>query len=543
MTSSLDEAEFFRITAALMNESMNLMEEVAAAIKLEEAELALFRTLEARVLEILRENPAEEPEINREHTRRNSAAVTLQSAVRRALWRKKYSVVSACLLCIQAWARRVLTRRNFLQQKSAAVRIQRATKRRFLAHGTKEGVAGVFPDGKNRAVSGITQSSDRAVEQECTERGLSSAVVKVQKIWRSYIYGKLSEDAAVTIQAAVRRLAVMRRLAPKHAAANALQCVWRQKCAREMYLSLFLIKTEGSAAILLQRIWRGKLARAEQSYEALCATLIQASFRTMMETKRYQVMKRENYVLLGAANGIVARLQAAIKLQRFWRASSLRQHQSGAAVTIQAGIRRLNAMKQWGSERAAANTVQRFLREKCLRASRSQQEVMLASAVSIQCAWRKFSAQLYAVSSLICSWRVNRKSPRDAVISRFEWLKGGVHILRDAAKGNASVRHITYFTAEEDDIYLQWTRHVDVAVRSRDTEENIKIQCRFVVECKLEKALFLNSFSTQKLKLIALKATLRSLLKQEEDTIRQIAASTIKSLLECMLKEKNIPES
>jgi len=113
-------------------------------------------------------------------------------------------------------------------------------------------------------------------------------------------------------------------------------------------------------------------------------------------------------------------------------------------------------------------------------------------------------------------------------MSIIEKMKIAEQILRKAERGTASLAYLTCFYINKDEIYLEWMREQEIHIHGEATPNELLV--KFVMNSEARKAPVFRKFSTKRLKLLVLKATIQTILAREEETIQNVAATKIQSM-------------
>ncbi|KAK9814207.1 hypothetical protein WJX72_002306 [[Myrmecia] bisecta] len=343
-----------------------------------------------------------------EHIVTRLQAMRRASVQRRAFLRQRQQAI-----LVQSLARRFPQRMAFLQLKGAALLLQahwRGWAVRWLLRRTKR----VWRGHRARAhVQRIKAALliQRLVRGHQVRRRLArrcSAASLIQANWRAayqrQVYLRL-RHSAVIIQASMRSYAQRMRflelrgaaLTLQHAAATCIQSHWRtaaqlaayrhhcrcviriQAAARGMLARLLLKRIK--AAVVIQRVLRGRNTRVRLARQVAAAVAIQSGWRGSAQRRQYQRQRRCLVALQACVRRHAARKQflsvraAAIAFQAGWRARQARLLlQRIRAVVVLQKVFRGQQARQWAARKA-------FL-------------ALRAAAVVMQASWRARQARL-----------------------------------------------------------------------------------------------------------------------------------------------------
>lgn len=184
------------------------------------------------------------------------------------------------------------------------------------------------------------------------------------------------EKAAIMIQQYTRRYFAQVQFAEilyRREAASSIQATWRGFLARQEYFAM------SRAAVVLQRIVRGHIARCTQQYQHKAATIIQQAWRSWLDYVDSQ---------MGAT--IIQSVWRRFLAQR--EAKSLGV-QKAAATIVQKMWRGYRHAIVFAISREFAISIQKIARGYLVRKEIAFQHVQL-SAIVLQKVWRGFSAQI-----------------------------------------------------------------------------------------------------------------------------------------------------
>ena len=312
-------------------------------------------------------------------------AVNIQRIFRGYCTRQYYTKQRSVIVLLQAACRAAIVRMQLRRRANAAMVIQRAM-RVMLAQREYQRM--------QRCIAAI-QSACRGylVRQELRRR--QKAAVVIQKIYQGFVARcqfRRDYQSVVCLQAHVRGLQVRRGLQEKRTAATALQSVFRGYQARQFY------SKQLTGILHLQRICRSYLAERHFARQQSAAVAIQKMVRGMSARKQYA--RQQNLVVFMqacvrhhlAVQKLNAMRQSCVVVQKWWRnmllIRSVRRQflvSVGAAVTLQAAIRRFIARKRFVVVRHASVTIQAVLRMWKTRAAFQQ---LRSAAVLVQRRYR-----------------------------------------------------------------------------------------------------------------------------------------------------------
>lgn len=153
------------------------------------------------------------------------------------------------------------------------------------------------------------------IRVECKQRKeeRNQAAISIQKHWRGYsIRKQIAEQtkAAITIQQWFRTALLRRNFLMQVAASKIIQRAWRKRqivlqiiyTAEKMKYQNEILKERNQAALLIQKTWRGYVARKKIQAQVHAAKTIQRWFRA--------VLVRKNFLM---------KLAAALIIQKAWK--------------------------------------------------------------------------------------------------------------------------------------------------------------------------------------------------------------------------------
>ncbi|NXR24765.1 ASPM protein, partial [Cinclus mexicanus] len=292
-----------------------------------------------------------------EYLAQRQAAVVIQSAFRAMKARRTARQLRAARK-IQSFLRMALQRRKYTQLRAAAVTLQSY----FLMHRCKS----QYMSCKRAAVvlqrhyrSHLTVKHQRLAYLE-TRRN----IILVQATVRGYIKRKRflkMKQSAIKIQAAYRGYKARQQWIRKRRAAQVIQAWFRGHKARKEYTSVL------RAALVIQSHFRAKQLRARFLKMKPCVLTIQRAWRATCTAR----MLRQQFL---ATRSAAVKIQLAYRQYRAWRL--LRE--VSAAVIIQKHLRawqegRLQFMK-YNKTRRAVIKLQAFIRGYLVRKKISEQK-------------------------------------------------------------------------------------------------------------------------------------------------------------------------
>ncbi|GHP08393.1 hypothetical protein PPROV_000713200 [Pycnococcus provasolii] len=343
---------------------------------------------------------------SRRLARRTPAAVRIQTAARRFLCRSRYQRLTRAITTLQhLWRTRGDTSRaTFMEMRKSAVVLQRGwrAQKAYRVH-----VARV----RNAAATKIQASSRgwHVRKRLAKERGEAQSlicIVAAQALVRGFLVRSRArraavavarrqeaEKAAVCIQAAARGIAARRNLQLMQNAATTVQCALRRHAFNKRVAHREHAACINAAATKMQSLCRGFLAR------------------TVVGRMRAELVIREMAAMTvqAAMRGRLARIEAS----RIRAEIAMLKARESAAVTVQAAMRgwlaRIEASRMRAeiamlkARESAAVTVQAAMRGRLARieASRMRAEIAMlkareSAAVTVQAAMRGRLARIEA---------------------------------------------------------------------------------------------------------------------------------------------------
>ncbi|XP_051868413.1 abnormal spindle-like microcephaly-associated protein [Pristis pectinata] len=353
-------------------------------------------TLQAHFRAILAQKKAQA-----EYRAVRAAAIVLQFAYRRLQMRRQICLLHS-VVKIQSAFRAYVSRKKFLQIRSAAVKIQALVKmiqvRKYYRSLKK---ATTYIQRHYRA-------NKLSLEKRKEYLRKKEACIYLQSVIRQHRAQKqlyLSRQAAIKIQSTFRMYRVRSQYLRIHLAAVIIQRGFRAyqegTCQRQNFL-----KTKG-AVICLQAAYKGYSVRKKMKLQYKAAGKIQAAFRGHALRIKYLAMKNAAIAIQNWYRSCKAGQQqrltyldmkaSVIILQAAFRGLSTRkkikaQHQ--AAVTIQAAFRRFSAQYHFAVLKSAVMTVQSHFKAKLLgRKERYAYLTIRQSAITLQAAYKGMIAR------------------------------------------------------------------------------------------------------------------------------------------------------
>ncbi|XRB12231.1 abnormal spindle-like microcephaly-associated protein-like protein [Pseudoscourfieldia marina] len=350
---------------------------------------------------------------SRRLARRTPAAVRIQTAARRFLCRSRYQRLTRAITTLQhLWRTRGDTSRaTFMEMRKSAVILQRGwrAQKAYRVH-----VARV----RNAAATKIQASSRgwHVRKRLAKERGEAQnliCIVAAQALVRGFLVRSRArraavavarrqeaEKAAVCIQAAARGIAARRNLQLMQNAATTVQCALRRHAFNKRVAHREHAACINAAATKMQSLCRGFLARtvvgrmrAELVIREMAAMTVQAAMRGRLARIEASRMRAE-IAMLKARESAAVTVQAAmrgrlarIEASRMRAEIAMLKARESAAVTVQAAMRgrlaRIEASRMRAeiamlkARESAAVTVQAAMRGRLARieASRMRAEM------------------------------------------------------------------------------------------------------------------------------------------------------------------------
>ncbi|GCB61743.1 hypothetical protein scyTo_0007102 [Scyliorhinus torazame] len=333
------------------------------------------------------------------------AAVKIQSMFRMHRLRRQYLRIHFAVVIIQrgfrAYRERVYQRQNFLRIKEAVISLQAAYKgysvRKMikLQHKTATKIQAVF----------------RGHASRVKYLAMQKAVIAIQRWYRSCKVGRLERlkylkirTAAIILQAVVRGLVAREKLKMQHKAAVTIQTAFRRFRAQHQFEML------KDTALTVQHRFKAKLMgrKERQIYLKMreSAMTLQAAYKGMMARKEYS-----------------RKLQACIMIQSYFRMHKIRskfQTTKQAALTIQdrfrAHVQRKHQCQKYQNIRTATIVLQAAFRAMKIR--KKLKEIHKAATI-IQAAAKSFMVRKH-YTALRAASVLMQKRFRASVLSRKE---------------------------------------------------------------------------------------------------------------------------
>ena len=328
---------------------------------------------------------------------KHEAATVMQATMKCFVQRKRFLALKNAVMLLQyRWRATLLAwkeRKTFINMKQATIVIQSHIRRwqvqRMMA--------------KQHRAAAIIQAAVRCRIEMKRYSIMKHSVCVLQCHWRATILGRRQKEvymrkkqAAIIIQANVRRWQVQRMIAQQHRAATTIQSTVRCHLHRQRYIALkkstlviqyrwraTLLATRERmaylqlkrASIVLQSHVRRWRVQREISCQHKAATLIQSIYRCYIQRKQYLALKYSTNVL-----------------QCYWRASLLAKKDrmeflciKQATITIQSHVRRWQVEKMMAHQHRAAIIIQAAVR---CRIEMKRYSIIKYSVCVLQCYWR-----------------------------------------------------------------------------------------------------------------------------------------------------------
>ena len=436
---------------------------------------------------------------------RRKAIVTVQSLRRACVVRKAYMKRRNATVKIQAFIRMCRVRQEYLDTKWATEKAQKMRKgcvqrRQFL---------------KEKRAAGIIQGWYKMICARQTLLNKICAATIIQARWRGFTKRtearrlgeareQLRHNAAVKLQAAIRKCLVRKQFVRLRWAVVLTQARTRGKSARKTFVKAkkavvkiqqnvrrFLtfnaynqrsrmIKEEKrkAAATTIQRHWRGYITRHridKERYKIWFVTLMQASVRGWQTRRRVAQTRKEQAVKLRIQKMRLAKKTSVEVAIQQPRVATRRSEQLRAAM-------RYNA----------AETIQRYARGTRIRSILGRQN---AAATTIQAAWRCYAARAdfvimkvaaskiqEAFRSLILDRKRRDKIERSVVILQ-AYVRGYLTRKRAVHKLEWHRKRITIASRVEPDdpVYNQAKKSVAMIMAPHSGKECIR-GCKFFIQ-------------------------------------------------------------
>uniref|UniRef100_A0A452GLU7 Calponin-homology (CH) domain-containing protein n=1 Tax=Gopherus agassizii TaxID=38772 RepID=A0A452GLU7_9SAUR len=323
------------------------------------------------------------------------AAIVLQSAYRRMQARKEAHILRS-VVKIQSSYRAYVAQKKFEILKAAAVKIQAFIKmiqacKRY--HALRE--AALYVQRRYRSQKYILQLKEEY-------RKLKGACVRVQAVVRGHLIRKQVQrwrEAATLLQASYRMKRDRQRYLRVYSATVIIQnryCAYQEQvCQRQKFLKV------KKAVVCLQAAYRGYRVRKMLKFQYIATVKIQTAFRAHAARMKYQAMIQASIVIQrwyrAYKTGYKVRLSflkrraAVISLQaalRGWQVRKQVQRQHAAAVTIQTAFRKFQAQR-FRLINSAVLTIQRHYRASIVGRKQRQEYMELHNCtVQLQAVWR-----------------------------------------------------------------------------------------------------------------------------------------------------------
>ncbi|XP_072919609.1 abnormal spindle-like microcephaly-associated protein [Hemitrygon akajei] len=348
-------------------------------------------TLQAHFRAILAQKKAQA-----EYRAVRAAAIALQSAYRRLQMRRQAYLLQS-VVRIQSAFRAYVSRKKYLQIRSAAVKIQASVKmiqaRKYYTSLKKAAVC----------IQRRYRANRLCLEKRKEYLRKKEACIYLQSAIRQHLAQKqlrLCRQAAIKIQSMFRMYRVRSQYQRIRCAAVVIQRGFRVYQEGTRQRQNFLKTRE--AVIRLQAAYKGYSVRRKMKLQHRAASKIQAAFRGHASRVKYSSMKNAAITVQNwyrnCKVGQQQRLRylnikaSVVILQAAFRGLSARKKleaQQKAAVTIQTAFRRCRAQYRFGVLKRAVITVQCHFRAKLLgRKERCAYLRIRRSAIALQAAYK-----------------------------------------------------------------------------------------------------------------------------------------------------------
>lgn len=313
-----------------------------------------------------------------------TSVTKFQSLYRGWVARKAYKQLVAATVLLQARVRGVQARKRYHHLHSTAVFLQRTRRSLTLQRMSLQ---------QAEAEKSIRIALQ---EQEC-------AAMKIQAVYRRWVARKAYVKLVlrvVWLQACVRRNQMLKQYQRHRQAALCIQRMW---LGHRKKLGFQSANREYSAAVSVQRAYRGWVARRTYIKEMSRVILLQSCVRRSQAVSKYQKLLGSVVKVQTAWRAYRCRQlqlwtkerdQAAIKIQCHYRGYVARNQyhtQLNRVVKLQACVRRRQAVNLYRKRLAAAVTIQKAWKMHhllCQQQVQQDEEACQRAALQIQSAFR-----------------------------------------------------------------------------------------------------------------------------------------------------------
>ncbi|XP_041126100.1 abnormal spindle-like microcephaly-associated protein [Polyodon spathula] len=359
----------------------------------------------------------------KELTRRNRAAQRVQSFLKMCVQRRQFLQQKAAAVVLQSAFRGYRTRVCYRAMRLSAVVIQRWYRAYKVAQKQKAEYRAI----KQAAVT--VQSAFRGM----TARTLAKqkrAAIKIQSVLHMAVHRRKFIklwSAAVTLQAHYRAVVTKRKYTSYKTAALTMQKHYRASQAKKRQRSAYLktirsihllqatirgcitrkrIQMLKKSAVKIQAFYRGHAERRKFLHYKYSATIIQKHYRAHLlwkaERETYLKVKSSATVLQAMVRGYIARrlakkMRAAQKIQAWYRGCITRReyiNTQKAIATVRGCVQTRLIRNRFQMICCSVGVIQRRWRE-TIETRKTRQEFIKirSSAVKIQAAWRGYSTR------------------------------------------------------------------------------------------------------------------------------------------------------
>ncbi|KAG7164725.1 Abnormal spindle-like microcephaly-associated protein-like, partial [Homarus americanus] len=414
-------------------------------------------------------------QIRKEYLYQYKCITRCQAVVRGFITRQNLKKKLKSVSLLQSCIRTYLARKQFLQQKNAALMIQKHYKLYRLTRGIRQNYL--------------------------AER---SSVIVLQAAVRGFLIRQTmrqKHEAATKIQAIVRTWLVQKRYLKLVKSVKILQCHWRATLIMWKYRESYHIMR--GAAITTQAIWRGTLVRKGIKKQHQAAIVIQSQVRCYLQYKRYQRLKKSTEII-----------------QQWWRHIQRGQliqrdfvSKKAATVVLQASVRRFLVVQKLKKMHVAATSIQAFYRSQCQRRHFTEQRL---SAVKIQNWWRAIKKMEELKS--------NYQILRNAAITLQAGIRGMLVRHKISQQQNAAVKiqsFVRRWIVQRE--YQKMVSQVKI----------IQTWWKSVLEMRSQRA-----YQERRMAAVRLQAYTRGMIARREIRQQHLAAAKIQSHVRCYLAHK-----
>nr|XP_045613042.1 abnormal spindle-like microcephaly-associated protein homolog isoform X2 [Procambarus clarkii] len=358
---------------------------------------------------------------------KHDAAIMIQAAVKSWIAQRKYLKVVKCVKTLQIHWRATLLmwkeREKYHIFRGAGITIQAAWRGAVVRRQMRE----------SQCAALVIQSWIRCCLERRRYQRIKESTKIIQQWWRRITLAEgirkdfvRKREAAIVLQASVRKFLVIQKIKKLHVAATCIQAYYKAHYHRQQFLR------QRHNYVKVQRWWRSVKKMQEQrckcNQSRSAVITLQAGVRGMlvrrqMSRQNSAAVKIQSFVKMWLVQRKYKQIVQNIKsVQKWWKSIYKMRHQQAdyqkkraAVIKLQAYARGMLARKEIKRWHFAASKIQSNVR--CYLACKKYRDI-INNTIKIQCWWRSTQARIRDVNQQHMAATVIQSHARHFLISR-----------------------------------------------------------------------------------------------------------------------------